>query len=100
MGEPPFIRPLADCAVSARARIDIMPTSKDLHPLTNEQAVQLRHDLTLIEERLQDIAILMRICYGDDSQAVIRADETSAALQRLKWALERTNVRALAAGAA
>ena len=36
----------------------------------------------------------MRVCYGDDSQPVIRADETAAALQRLKWALERTNVRA------
>ena len=76
-----------------------MPTSKDVRPLTNDQAVQLRHDLTLVEERLQDIAILMRICYGEDSQAVIRADETSAALQRLKWALERANVRALAASA-
>ena len=45
-----------------------MPTSNALHPLTDAQSVQLRHDLTLIEERLQDIAILMRICYGDDSQ--------------------------------
>ena len=77
-----------------------MPTSRDLRLLTNDQAVQLRHDLTLVEERLQDIAILMRVCYGDDSQPVIRADETAAALQRLKWALERTNVRAMAAGAA
>jgi hypothetical protein len=77
-----------------------MPTSRDLRPLTNDQAVQLRHDLTLVEERLQDIAILMRISYGEESQPVIRADETAAALQRLKWALERTNVRALAAGAA
>jgi hypothetical protein len=77
-----------------------MPTSRDLRPLTNDQAVQLRHDLTLVEERLQDIAILMRISYGEESQPVIRADETVAALQRLKWALERTNVRALAAGAA
>jgi hypothetical protein len=77
-----------------------MPTSNDLHPLTNEQAVRLRRDLTLVEELLQDIAILMRVSYGEDSQAVIRADETSGALQRLKWALERTNVRALAASAA
>jgi len=76
-----------------------MPTSTDLRPLTAEQAVQLRHDLTLVEERLQDIAILMRVCYGEDSQAVIRADEIAASLQRLKWALERTNVRALAASA-
>ena len=77
-----------------------MPTSRDLSPLTAEQAVQLRHDLTLVEERLQDIAILMRICYGEDSQSVIRADETAAALQRLKWELERTKLRSKAAGTA
>ncbi len=77
-----------------------MPTSRDVHPLTADQAVQLRHDLKLVEERLQDIAILMRVCYGEESHAVIRADEAAAALQRLKWALERTNVRAQAAGAA
>lgn len=75
-----------------------MPTSRDIRPLTSEQEVQLRRDLTLVEERLQDIAILMRISYGEESQAVIRADETSAALQRLKWELERTKVRKLAAG--
>jgi hypothetical protein len=39
-------------------------TSKDLPPLTSAQTVQLRRDLTLVEERLQDIAILMRISYG------------------------------------
>src|SRR5713101_1914286 len=80
------ILPLSNCADSAK--INIMPTSKDLHPLTNEQTVQLRRDLTLVEERLQDIAVLMRVCYGEDSQAAIRADETAAALQRLKWELE------------
>jgi len=78
-------------------KINIMPTSKDVRPLTNEQAVQLRRDLTLVEERLQDIVVLMRISYGDDSQAVIRADETAAALQRLKWELERTKLRTQAA---
>jgi Trm5-related predicted tRNA methylase len=76
-----------------------MPTTKDVRPLTDEQTVQLRRDLTLVEERLQDIATLMRVCYGEESQAVIRADETAAALQRLKWALERTKLRAQAASA-
>lgn len=66
-----------------------MSTSTERHPLTSEQKTQLRHDLTLIEEKLQDISILMRVCYGDDSAAAIRADETAAALQRLKWELER-----------
>ena len=74
-----------------------MSPSKDVRPLTSEQVVQLRHDLTLVEERLQDIAILMRVCYGDDSQTVIRADETAAALQRLKWELERTKAQAASA---
>ena len=60
--------------------------------------VQLRLDLTLVEERLQDIAILMRVCYGEDSQAVIRVDETAAALQRLNWELERTKLPTQAAG--
>jgi hypothetical protein len=41
--------------------------------------IQLRHDLPLVEERLEDIAILKRICYGEVSQEVIRADETAAA---------------------
>jgi Trm5-related predicted tRNA methylase len=86
---------------NARRRYNshIMPTSTDLRPLTNEQEVLLRHDLTLVEERLQDIGILMRVCYGEESQAVARADETSAALQRLKWELERTKLRKQAAGA-
>jgi Trm5-related predicted tRNA methylase len=75
-----------------------MPTPRvDPQPLTAQQAVQLRRDLTLVEERLQDIAILMRLCHGEDSQAVIRADETAASLQRLKWELERTKQREQAA---
>ena len=76
-----------------------MPTSTDLRPLTPEQEVLLRHDLTLVEERLRDIAILLSVSYGNESQAFARAEETSAALQRLKWELERAKVRTLAAGA-
>jgi hypothetical protein len=48
--------------------------------------------LILVEERLQDVAILMRVCYGEESHAVTRADETLAALQRLKWELERAKL--------
>ena len=59
------------------------------HPLTPEQQTQLREDLALVEERLQNIGILMHACYGDESQAAIRADEVDGALQRLKWELGR-----------
>jgi hypothetical protein len=86
----------ANCADSAK--INIMPTSRVLHPLRNEQQAQLRDDLTLVEERLRDIAVLMRVCYGEGSQTVIRADEANAALQRLKWQLERTQQKTQAAG--
>ena len=75
-----------------------MPTSTDLRPLTPEQEVLLRHDLTLVEERLQDIAILVRVCYSEESQAVARADETSAALQRLKWRVGEKQVAQTSGG--
>ena len=66
-----------------------MPTSRDdLHALT----VRLGRDLALVEERLQDIVLLMRVCYGEGSRAVIRADEAAAALQQLKWEWERTKL--------
>jgi Trm5-related predicted tRNA methylase len=77
-----------------------MPTSTDLRPLTNDQKVQLRNDLALVDDRLQDIATLMRVCYGEESQAFARAEETTAALQRLKWELERTKLLKQAAGSA
>jgi hypothetical protein len=59
------------------------------HPLTPEQRIQLGEDLALVEERMQNIAVLMHACYGDESQASIRADEGDATLQRLKWKLDR-----------
>jgi hypothetical protein len=74
-----------------------MSTSVDRHPFTKEQQILLRHDLTLIEEKLQDICVLMHACHGDDSQSAIRADETTAALQRLKWELERVRQKEHAA---
>ena len=61
--------------------------------LTNTQTVQLGQVLALVEDRLQDIAILIRVRYGNDSQPAIRADETAGAFQRLKWALDRTELR-------
>jgi hypothetical protein len=59
------------------------------HPLTPEQRTQLREDIALVEERLQNIAVLMHACYGDENQVAIRADEVDGALQRLKWELDR-----------
>ena len=68
------------------------------HPVTAEQKRQLDEDIAYVEERLRDISVLMRVCHGDDSQVVVRADETAAALQRLKWELERAQQKRQAAG--
>jgi len=74
-----------------------MAATAGRHPLTREQRTLLSHDLTLIEEKLQDICVLMHACHGDESQPAIRADETAAALQRLKWELERARQKEHAA---
>jgi hypothetical protein len=66
-----------------------MTTSGHHYPITVEQQRQLEQDLKLIQERVQAIDVLMHACYGDESQAAVRADEVDAALQRLKWELER-----------
>jgi hypothetical protein len=47
----------------------IMATSVKLHPPTIEERQRLDEDLTLIEEKLQGIIVLMRDCYGKNSQA-------------------------------
>ena len=75
-----------------------MPAPIKRNPLTTEQKKQLDEDIAYVEERLRDISILMRVCHGDDSQVAIRADETAAALQRLKWELERAQQKRQAAG--
>jgi len=67
------------------------------YPLTSDQKWQLDEDLTKVDDRLQEIIILMRATYGEASQPMIRAEETAAALQRLKWVLERTQQRRQAA---
>jgi hypothetical protein len=60
------------------------------HPLTPEQRTQLQEDFALLEDRLQNMAVVMHACYGDESQIAIRADEVDGALQRLRWELDRT----------
>ena len=77
----------------------IMATSVKLHPPTIEERKRLDEDLTLIEEKLHGIIVLMRDCYGKNSNAAIRADEIAGALQRLKWELERVQQKTRAASA-
>ena len=50
-----------------------------------------------LSRRLQAVIGWVRAWYGEESQAVIRAEETSCALQRLKWELERVQQKTWAA---
>ena len=77
--------------------ITIMATSVKLHPPTIEERRRLDEDLMEIEEKLQGIIVLMRACYGKNSNAAIRADEIAGAIQRLKWELERVQQKTRAA---
>ena len=73
-----------------------MSTARHSLPrLTNTQTVQLGQVLAFVEERLRDIAILVSVRHGDDSEPAIRAGETAGRFQRLKWALERTELRSV-----
>ena len=63
----------------------------DRYPLTDEQRASVSRDIILVRETLHEVATLMRACFGDTSQVVIRAEECSAAVQRFEWELERTD---------
>ena len=59
------------------------------YPMTVEQRRSLQGDLAGIQEKMDDILTLIRACYADTEEVRVRAEESAAALQRLKWALER-----------
>ena len=57
--------------------------------MTVQQRQLLKQDLEELRAKLNDIVALVRTCYGETAEALIRAEETAAALKRLEWALER-----------
>jgi hypothetical protein len=59
------------------------------YSMTKEQREILDRDLATIRENLENIANLLNACYGDKDPQVARAEEARAAVQRLRWALER-----------
>jgi hypothetical protein len=68
------------------------------HPMTEEQRCYLDHDLKEMMEDLENIANLLRACYGATDTSVIRAEEASGAVQRLIWAAERKQANRRHAG--
>ncbi|HEX3748046.1 MAG TPA: hypothetical protein VHW09_29145 [Bryobacteraceae bacterium] len=59
------------------------------YALSDEQSVQLDHDLNAMKTTAEEIAQILKASYGSASDIGIRSGEVDAALQRLRWALDR-----------
>ena len=58
-------------------------------PMTIEQRQLVEADLATLRDKADNILSLMRTCYGEIGEPVVRAEETAAAVQRLAWSLDR-----------
>jgi hypothetical protein len=68
------------------------------HPVTEEQRRYLDQDLKAATQNLENIASVLRGCYGETDRTVIRAEEATGAVQRLIWAVERQQAKGSHAG--
>jgi hypothetical protein len=59
------------------------------YPLTLEQLRQANDDISSMLAQAEQLAQLMCACYGDSDMRTIRAQETHAALQRLRAEIAR-----------
>ena len=72
---------------------------EDRYPLTNDQLRQTDTDLAEMQTRAEEIWRLIAAAYGETDQRAVRADEAYAAVQRLRWVIERLEKRVRSAGA-
>ena len=63
---------------------------QDRYPLTIAQLRQAKEDLATMQEQAEEISRLLAAGYGDSDPKSIRAGELDAAIQRLRWELERS----------
>ena len=59
--------------------------------LSGEQLRQIELDLTEMCVRADEMFRLLTAGFGDADPRAIRAEELMAAIQRLQWAMERTD---------
>ena len=59
------------------------------NPLTKEQLRQMKRDLDEMKVRADEMASLLGTGFGAEDQRALRAQELSAAIQRLQWAFDR-----------
>ena len=66
-------------------------TMTENFPLTIDQLRRVQSDVANMIERAAEISRLMTAAYGDTDPKAIRAQEVSGALQRLQWAMDRSD---------
>jgi hypothetical protein len=59
------------------------------YPMSADQRNDLDQSMGTITEMLEDIVGLLRACYDEQDSRTLRAEEVRAAMQRLRWVLER-----------
>jgi hypothetical protein len=62
----------------------------DREPLSIRQILQATEDIAQIAYRTECIAKLLAEAYGSEDRRAVRAQEVRDAIQRLKWAMERS----------
>ena len=60
------------------------------YPLTIEQLREINRDLADMKVRAEEMLNLMGAACGEADQRAVRAQELAAAIQRLQWAIERS----------
>ena len=61
----------------------------DHEPLSIRQLQQVQEDVAELTGRAEKITKYMLAAYGPEDPRAVRAQEVSAAIQRLQWATER-----------
>ena len=68
-----------------------LPNIAEHYPLTHDQLEEVQRDVLEMNARADELAQLLAAAFGEADQRTIRAKEIDAALQRLQWAMKRSN---------
>ena len=68
-----------------------LPETAEHYPITKDQLQEIQRDVLEMNARADDLAQLLAAAFGEIDQRTIRAKEIDAALQRLQWAMQRSD---------
>jgi hypothetical protein len=74
-----------------------LPNTIEHYPLTNDQIQEVQQDVLEMKTRSDEIARLLSAAFGEADRRTIRAEEITAAFERLQWEMQRSNANAASA---